>query len=171
MSVKKIDELVATTTIINSTAETSLGTMTIPASVFVGQGGAAMSMSGTVLNTSAAAGTARLRAKVILGGTTSVFAETTALSCSTSNNSRAWTLASGLIGSTLSTQLRTWSDVVLSAPSTSKVAPSTYSGVGYGSILLPNTSAQSTIEVTAQLSAASTNFSFTSDAAELLQVN
>ena len=68
MALRKVDELVVTTTVTNSTAETSLGTMTLPAVTLTSQGAAAFLMAGTVLNTTNAGGTVRLRSKIVIGG-------------------------------------------------------------------------------------------------------
>lgn len=171
MSLRKVDEKTNTTTVTNSTAETTLGSFTVPALVLFNKGAAAVSVAGTVLNDTTAATTLRLKAKLIIGGSTVTFADSTAINLPVSITPRSWGLDGMVVGTTLSTQLRTWSELRVSAPSTARVAPAAYAGYGYSQAIVPNSSNQSTITVTGQLSTASTDFSASVDVGTLWQVN
>ena len=171
MTVRKVDEKVATTTITDTTTETILASMTLPAVTLTSQGAAAMTVSGTFLNQSTATESIRLRGKIEIGGSTLTFAETTGITCSTSTSLRSWAFTAGLIGSTLSTELRSWSDITMSAPSTSLTPVSTSLYNGYGLVTVPNSSSQSIFTLSGQLSTASTDLTITANAGTLLQVN
>lgn len=159
MSVRKVDEESLAVTVVNTAAETVLMSVVLPALTLTEQGGGRWSMAGAISNSAVAAGTVRFRAKVVISGTTTTFATSTAISCSTSNNARTWQMGGMILGSTIPTSLRVWSGLDVTNPSTSTVKTTQYSGRGEQALTVGNSSTATTIKVTAQMSAANANFS------------
>lgn len=167
MSVRRVDEMRSTVTVQSTTAQTTLDTLTVPALSLTGGGAVRLNAVGTVVNTSQAGGTVRLRAKLVIGGSTVTLLETPAIALSTSIASRVWGVEVGAIGSTLSTQLRGWSWAALGTASTQTTPPTTWVGQGYRTIVVPNTTSQASLRVTAQLSHSSTKMRLTAEAMTL----
>lgn len=157
MSVRLYSELVASATVSNSTAESTLASFSIPALALTNQGGLRTHVSGDI--TAATTATVTLRAKLIISGTTMTVLATSALPLAASTTSRSWNVESVVLGTTNSTQLRSWSYADLSSPSTLTTPPTTFTGAGYATITAPNSSASGTLNITAQFSAASTGIS------------
>lgn len=156
MAVRQAGTKVSTTTLSNSTAETTLASFTVPAMTHISQGGTRSIVVGTLTNATTGAVTVILRTKLTVGATTSTISQTSALSLSTSPSPRHWMAEVHTIGTTLSTQVRTWTGAVIANPSTRTIATNAFSLAGTNTITVPNTTAAGTLKFTAQLSLAST---------------
>lgn len=156
MSVRKAGEKFSTTTLTNSTAETLLASFAIPALTHSNQGGTRSTVIGTMTNASTSAVTVTLRTKLTVGASTVTISQSSALSLTGSALSRHWGAQVQTIGTTFSTQLRTWTSAVITAPSSRTIATDAFSLTGSNTITVPNSTATATIKFTAQLSAAST---------------
>src|SRR3990172_5815641 len=167
VSTRKQASLSSTVTLSNSTAETALVSLTMPALTFVTQGGGRLWVAGTARNSTNAARTVTYRGKLTIGATTTTIFATTHISMVQSTKPRQWQAAIGVVGTTLSTQLRTWGALDLSGASTISMPPTTYSGASYLLATVPNSSAATVFKLTAQVSAASTRLKVTADAGYL----
>lgn len=167
MSVRRVDELRSTVTVQSTTAQTTLDTLVVPALSLTGGGAVRLTAAGTLKNATQAAGTVRVRAELVIGGSTVTLAETTAIALSTSAVGRTWQMEVGAIGSTLSTQLRAWSWMAVSAASTQATPASAWTGVGQRTVTVPNSSALADLKVTAQLSHPSTKLKLTAESMTL----
>lgn len=156
MAVRKADEITVTTTVANSTTQTILGTLDIPAMSFVSQGGAAGVVTGTIRNHVSAGATIVLRATLTIGGSTTTIMESSAIALSTSVNSRHWQLGVAVIGTTQSTALRTWGEAFITNPTTRSLAPVASNLASQRTMTVANTTTAATLKITAALSAAST---------------
>lgn len=156
MAVRKAGEKVSTTTLTNSTAETLLASFTVPALTHTNQGGTRSVVVGTMTNASTSAVTVTLRAKLTVGASTVTLSQTSALSLTGSTLSRHWGAEVQTIGTTFSTQLRTWSGAVITNPSSRSITTNAFALTGTNTVTVPNTTAAATLKFTAQLSAAST---------------
>lgn len=155
MSVRLYSELVTTTTLTNSTAESTLASFSVPALALSNQGGIRAHAAGKIRFTST--GTVRLRAKLVLSGTTMTLMESSALPLSASTASRSWNAETVVLGTTNSTDLRSWNLAEVSTPSALASPVAAYSLSGYNSLVTPNSTAAATLNFTAQFSAASTS--------------
>lgn len=164
MSVRKAGEKVSTTTLTNSTAETLLASFTVPALTHVNQGGTRTLVTGALTNNSTSAVTVTLRTKLTVGASTSTIFQTSALSLAGSTLPRTWMAEVQTIGTTFSTQIRTWSAAVITNPSSRTITTNALSLAGTNNITVANTTAAATLKFTAQLSAASTAHSATASA-------
>lgn len=156
MSVRKAGEKVSTTTLTNTTAETLLASFTVPALTHTNQGGTRSIVAGTLTNNSTSAVTVTLRTKLTIGASTTTISQSSALSLAGSSLSRHWMAEVQTIGTTFSTQLRTWSAAVVTNPSSRTITTNAFSLAGTNNIVVANTTAAATLKFTAQLSAAST---------------
>lgn len=166
---RRLDENSTTISVTNTTAETTVATLTMPALTISSTGAARFMAAGTISNTGVAGGTVTLRAKIDDGNGATTIAETSGIVCSTSTSLRRWNLHTYLAAKVANGQA-CWGFVDVSVASNSRTAPSTYTGVTW------STAAQSdnlpiTITVTAQLSAASTAFTLSREFALLEGVN
>lgn len=168
MAVRKADEIFSTITVANSTTQTTLGTLDVPSLTYSAQGASRAIVTGQIRNHVSAGATVVLRAKATVSGTTVTLFQSSALALSTSVNSRLWQAQIAIIGTTLSTQLRSWSDLQVSTPSTRQISPQAHDLNGYATISVPNSTAAVSLKFTAQLSAASTGLT-ASVAAGLLE--
>ena len=166
VSVRKYAEIVASSTMGNTTAETTIASMSVPALALTNKGGIRGWAAGTVSNATST-GTVTLRAKLVVGGTTTTIAETSGISISTSTTPRSWMTLITVLGTTSSTALRGWSMATVSAPSTLDTPPSTYQGFGYSMPIVANSSSAGTLNFTMQLSVASTGVVASGDVAAL----
>lgn len=159
VAVRKVDQKVSTTTVISSTAETLLASFALPALTLVNQGGARAIVGGTIRNHVTAGGTIILRSKITIGASTVTLMESSAISLSTSANLRSWQAGVAVVGTTLSTSIRTWNEAAITSPTTRPTAPLSATLSGQKTASIPNSSASGTIKFTAKLSAASTGLS------------
>jgi len=167
---RRLDENSTTITAVNSTAETTVATLTMPALTIASTGAARFMAAGKITNTAVAGGTVTFRAKLDDGsGSPAVVMETSGIVCSTDNNPRRWALETYLAAKITNGQ-SVWGFLDVSAPSTRATAPSAYTGVTY-STAAETDSTPITITITAQLSAASTGFSVSREFALLEGVN
>lgn len=160
MSVRLYSELVTTTTLNNSTAESTLASFSVPALAFSNQGGVRAHAAGTLANATST-GTVTLRAKLVLGGTTMTVMESSALSLSTSTSSRSWNAETVILGTTNSTDLRSWNYAEVSTPSALASPVAAFTLSGYNGLVSPNSTASATLNFTAQFSVASTGVTAT----------
>lgn len=163
VSSRLIDSNSTAITVINSAAETVVVSVTAPALTIRNQGATRLMASGTILNTSAAAGTVTFRIKVDDGTSTSTVLATSAVSASTDNDERAWTLDAIMYANDINIQSH-WGAVDVSAASANTLAASTYSSIGYSTSALQDIEPLN-VNVTAELSAASTNYALVMEAA------
>ena len=153
MSVRLYSRLVTTTTLANSTAQTTLASFTVPALSLTNQGGVRAHFAGTLANATST-GTVTLRAKLVITGTTMTVLQSPPLTLSTSTSPRSWNAETVILGTTNSTDLRSWSYADLSVPSALATPASTFTGSGYKALVTPNSTAAGTLTLTAQFSVA-----------------
>lgn len=163
MASQTIDTNSTAVTITNSTVEQTVVSVAAPSLTIRSEGMTRLVASGKVRNATGAGTTLLLNVKVNDGtGLTSVLA-TTAVSVSSSTNSRWWNLEALMFGRAPNSQTH-WGSVVMSDPTAATLAPPAYSSVGYSTSDLDDLQ-PITVTVTAKLDNASTNASFTMEGA------
>lgn len=159
MGVRKAAEKVSTTTVVSSTAETVLASFAVPALTMVNQGGTRAIVAGSLRNHVTAGGTVILRAKLTVGASTITLMESSGVALSTAAASRHWQAAVLVLGTTNSTSLRSWGVASITSPTTRSLAPVASDFASQNTVVVPNSSAASTLKFTAKLSASSTGLS------------
>ena len=166
--VRKVDENSTAITVSNTMTETTIHSLTLPALTLASTGAARLSATGTIDKNTA--GTATFRLKIADDSSTATVLATSGVSPATSTNPHAWSLEALLVGKQPGIN-RAWGVLdVAQAGAGATLKPSTYSSVGFSTMGLDETN-QWTVEITVQLSAASTALSVTGQVAILEGVN
>jgi hypothetical protein len=163
-----VDENSTAITVTDSTTETALATLTLPALTISSAGAARISAVG-VINANS---TGSVIFKVIVSddSLTATVLQTTGIQVASSANPHPWVLEGWFVGKQPN-QNRAWGDLsVGKAAVGASLAPSTYSSVGFSTMGLDETETW-TVEVSAKMSSASTSYSVTGHVAILEGIN
>lgn len=166
---RRLDENSTTITAVNSTVETELASLTMPAQTLTSTGAARFSAVGFVSNSAVAGGTVKFRAKLTDGTSTALVAETSGLVASTSTSPRAWGVE-GYVMNKIANGQAIWSWLDMSYPAAGINTPVEVATVGYSTSALTDTTSI-TLTITGQLSSPSTGFSVDRKTALLEGIN
>ena len=168
MVVRKVDENSTATTATNTTTETTLASLSLPALTLSSTGAARLTAVGTIDKNST--GTTTFRVKVADDSSTSTVLATDAIEVASSTDTHVWSLEAWLLGKQPSVN-RAWGDFSISvAGSGASLLASTFSSVGFSTMGLDETE-EWTVEITVQMSDASTSYTVTGQASILEGVN
>ncbi len=168
VTVRKVDENSTAQTSINTTAEVTVSSLTLPALVLSSTGAARLSATGTINKNTA--GTVTFRIKVADQSSTDTVLATSGVTVDSSTDPHAWMIEALFLGKQPSVN-RGWGIIdIASAGAGGTLKPSTFSAVGFSTMGLNEADAW-TVSITAQMSAASTGFSVTRQVSVLEGVN
>ena len=165
VATRSIDTNSTATTVSNTTTETVVIDVDLPALTIRSKGATRLAAAGTIFNSAAASGTVTYRVKVDDGGGDTTVLATSGIVCSTSTGTRSWVLDAVMFGNGNSIQTH-WGVYELSEASTGNMPPVATSVVGYSTSGIDETNAIN-MTVTAQMSAASTGFTVVRESAIL----
>lgn len=166
---RRLDENSTTVTVTNSTVETVLASLTMPAQTLTSTGAARFTAVGAVSNTTVAGGTVKFRAKLSDGTSTAVVAETSGLVASTSTGLRTWAVE-GYVMNKIANGQAVWTWLDMSNPTSQTNTPVDVATVGYSTAAMTDTTSI-TLTVTGQLSSPSTGFTVDRKVALLEGIN
>ncbi len=169
MTVRKVDENSTAISVSNTTTETTIATMTLPALTLTSTGAARLSATGTI-QSSTTVGTFTVRVKMADGASTETVLATSGISFSTSNSLRPWLLEAWVLGKQPNVN-RAWGGIEIGAAgSGASLLPSTYSAVGFSTMGLDETDPW-TVSMTVQMSTASAALTMTREVSILEAIN
>ena len=168
VTVRKVDANSTAVSVSNTTTETEIANLDLPALVLSTTGAARLSLTGTLDQNTA--GNTTFRLKVADSASTGIVFATSGVSTTSSTSSHPWGMEFLFLGKQPSVN-KSWGyvDVGVAAGGGS-LTPSTYSSVGFSTMGFDETDAW-TISITAQMSVASTALSVTRQAAVLEAIN
>lgn len=170
VTVRKVDENSTAETATNSSTENTISSLTLPALILSSTGAARLSATGTVNKNSGGSETVTFRLKAADDSSTSTVLATTTINLGNSTDPHAWMLEALFLGKQPDVN-RGWGMIdIAGAGAGGTLTPSTFSAVGFSTMGLDE-GEQWTISITAQMSAASTNFSVTRQVSILEGVN
>lgn len=163
-----MDENSTATTISNSASQTTVASVDLPALSLSSTGAARLSATGTIDKNTA--GNVVFRIKAVASGSTDTVFATTGVIPANSASPHPWNMEVYFLGKQPNVN-RAWGYMdVGSAATGGTLSPSTYSSVGFSTMGLDET-VEWTINITAQMSVASTAFSVTRQVAILEALN
>lgn len=168
VTVRKVDENSTAVSVTNTTTETTIANLDLPALTLTSTGVMRMSATGTILNNSTNGVTIRIKA--IDDVTTDTVLASTSIKPAASGSPHAWGVEFFVLGKQPGVN-RGWGYLdVATAGAAGTLKPSTYSAVGFSTMGLDETDEWS-ITITAQMSAATTAMTVTRQVAILEALN